>query len=84
MFASAAAGCVEGRRQRDRAGRGQTFGEHTRTFRFRQRSRCQRRTFRWKLRDEIFGVDPYKVAVTVWDKDNQFSMTVWQRIVTID
>jgi hypothetical protein len=63
---------------------GKTFGEHTRTLRYRQRSRCQTRTFRWKLRDEFFGVGTYKVAATAWDKDAQFSKTVSRRQVTLD
>jgi hypothetical protein len=66
-----------------RAG-GQTFGEHTRTLRYRHRSRCQNRTFRWKLRDEFFGVGTYKVSATVWDKDSQFSKTVSRREITLD
>jgi hypothetical protein len=63
---------------------GQTFGEHTRTPHYRQRSRCQNRTFRWKLRDEFFGVGTYKVAGTAWDKDAQFSKTVSRRQTTLD
>jgi hypothetical protein len=66
-----------------RAG-GETFGEHTRTLRHRQRARCQTRTFSWKLRDEFFGVGTYKVTVTAWDKDAQFSKSVSRRVVTID
>jgi hypothetical protein len=63
---------------------GETFGEHTRTLKYRQRARCQRRTFRWKLRDEFFGVGTYKVAATIWDKDSQFSKTVSRKSVTLD
>lgn len=63
---------------------GQVFGEHTRTIRFRQRSRCQRHRFRWKLRDEFFGVGTYKVAATVWDKDFQLSRTVTRKKLTLD
>jgi hypothetical protein len=63
---------------------GQTFGEHTRTIRFRQRSRCQTHRFRWRLRDEFFGVGTYKVAATVWDRDAQFSNTVARRNTTLD
>jgi hypothetical protein len=63
---------------------GKTFGEHTRTLRYRQRSRCQSRPFRWHLRDEFFSVGTYKVAATVWDKDYQFSKTVSRRQITLD
>ena len=63
---------------------GQTFGEHTRTIRARQRFRCQRHAFRWRLRDEFFGVGAYKVAASVTDKDGQFSRTVSRRQVTND
>jgi hypothetical protein len=63
---------------------GETFGEHTRTLRYRHRSRCQTRTFRWKLRDEFFGVGTYKVAATAWDKDAQFSKTVSRKEITLD
>jgi hypothetical protein len=63
---------------------GQTFAEYTRTIRFRQRFRCQRHTFHWRLRDEFFGVGTYKVAATVWDKDFQFSRTVSRKLVTND
>jgi hypothetical protein len=63
---------------------GQTFGEHTRTLRYRHRARCETRRFRWKLRDEFFGVGTYKVAATAWDTDSQFSRTVSRRVVTID
>ena len=63
---------------------GQTFGRHTRTLKFRQHSRCQRRTFAWKLRDEFFGIGTYKVAAFVYDRDFQFSKTVSRRIVTLD
>jgi hypothetical protein len=63
---------------------GRTFGEHTRTIRFCQRFRCQRHTFGWRLRDEFFGVGTYKVAATVWDKDQQFSRTVSRSRVTTD
>jgi hypothetical protein len=63
---------------------GQTFGEHTRTIRFRQRSACQSHKFSWKLRDEFFGIGTYRVAATVWDADSQFSRTVSRRSVTTD
>ena len=63
---------------------GQTFGEHTRALRFGQRFRCQRHAFRWRLRDEFFGVGTYKVAAYVTDKDGQFSKTVSRKKVTID
>lgn len=63
---------------------GQTFGEHTRTLRFRQRVRCQSRTFRWKLRDEFFGIGTYRVRATVRDKDAQSSKTVSRKFVTLD
>ncbi len=53
-----------------------TFAEHTRTIRFRHRSSCQWHRFRWRLRDEFFGVGTYKVAATVWDRDFQFSKTL--------
>jgi hypothetical protein len=63
---------------------GQTFGRHTRTLKFRQRSRCQRHTFRWRLRDEFFGVGTYKVAAFVYDRDFQSSRTVSRKLVTLD
>jgi hypothetical protein len=61
-----------------------TFGEHTRSIRFGQRSRCERQRFRWRLRDEFFGVGTYKVAATVWDRDAQFSETVSRKKTTLD
>jgi len=63
---------------------GDTFGEHTRTKRFRQTARCQWRSFRWKLRDEFFGVGTYRIAATVWDQDFQFSKTVSRKHTTTD
>jgi hypothetical protein len=63
---------------------GQTFGEHTRTIGFRQRSRCQAHRLRWRLRDEFFGVGTYKVAATVWDRDSQPSKTVTRKQTTLD
>jgi hypothetical protein len=63
---------------------GQTFGEHTRSIRFRQRARCEAHRFRWRLRDEFFGVGTYRVAATVWDKDAQFSKTVTRKKTTVD
>jgi hypothetical protein len=63
---------------------GQTFGRHTRMFKFRQRSRCQRSTFQWRLRDEFFGIGTYKVAAFVYDRDFQFSKTVSRKIPTLD
>ncbi len=61
-----------------------TFGEHTRTLRFRQHSRCESHRFRWRLRDEFFGVGTYKVAATVWDRDLQFSKSVARKKTTTD
>jgi hypothetical protein len=63
---------------------GTTWAEHTQTKRYRQARSCQWRTFKWKLRDEFFGVGTYRVAATVWDKDAQFSKTISRRITTID
>lgn len=63
---------------------GEAFGEHSRTLRFRQRARCQWQSFRWKLRDEFFGVGTYVVRATVWDKDSQSSRTVSRRVTTVD
>jgi hypothetical protein len=63
---------------------GQTFGEHTRTIRFCQRSRCEAHRFRWRLRDEFFGVGTYRVAATVWDRAAQFSKTVTRKQSTLD
>ncbi len=62
----------------------QTFGEHTRALGFRQRFRCQRHVFRWRLRDEFFGVGTYKVAAYVTDKDGQSSKAVSRKKVTTD
>jgi hypothetical protein len=61
-----------------------TFGEHTGTIGFTQRSRCQSHRFRWRLRDEFFGVGTYQVAATVWDRDAQFSKTVSRKKTTVD
>jgi hypothetical protein len=61
-----------------------TFGRHTRTKHFRQTAHCQWRSFKWKLRDEFFGVGTYRVAATVWDKDSQFSKTVSRKQTTTD
>jgi hypothetical protein len=66
-----------------RAG-GERFGEHTRIKRFRQSAGCQSHSFRWRLRDEFFGVGTYRVAATAWDKDSQFSRTVSRRQITLD
>lgn len=63
---------------------GQTFGRHTRVMKFRQRSHCQTHRFKWRLRDEFFGVGTYKVKATAWDKDSQFSKTVSRKKVTLD
>jgi hypothetical protein len=63
---------------------GEIFGEHSHTLRFRQTTRCQWHKFKWRLRDEFFGVGTYKVAATVWDKDSQFSRTVTRKKVTLD
>jgi hypothetical protein len=63
---------------------GDIFGEFTRNIGFRQRPHCQDHSFRWRLRDEFFGVGTYRVAATVYDKDGQSSKTVSRRIVTRD
>ena len=63
---------------------GTTFSEDTHTTSFRQVARCQTRTFKWKLRDEFFGVGTYKVRATVSDKDAQFSNTMSRSQTTID
>jgi hypothetical protein len=65
-------------------GGGTVISEDTHTSPFRQVARCQWRTFKWKLRDEFFGVGTYKVSATVYDKDAQFSNTVSRRHTTID
>jgi hypothetical protein len=63
---------------------GDTFGRHTRSKHFRQTAHCQWRSFKWKLRDEFFGVGTYRVAATVWDTDSQFSKTVSRKQTTTD
>ena len=63
---------------------GTTFSERTHTTRFRQTASCQTRTFKWKLREEFFGVGTYRVSATVYDKDTQFSNTVSRRQTTTD
>jgi hypothetical protein len=63
---------------------GEPFAEHTRTLKFRQRSRCQWHSFRWRLRDEFFGVGTYRVAASVHDKDLQVSRTVSRQNTTLD
>ena len=63
---------------------GNTFGRHTRTRHFRQTASCQSRTFKWKLRDEFFGVGTYRVAATVSDRDAQVSKTVSRKQTTND
>ena len=63
---------------------GQTLGRHSRTRRFDQTAACRRHTFKWKLRDEFFGVGTYRVAATVTDKDAQVSNTVSRRQTTND
>jgi hypothetical protein len=63
---------------------GQTFGEHSRTIAFRQRSQCETHRFRWRLRDEFLGVGTYRVAATVRDRDAQVSNTVSRKQTTVD
>lgn len=60
------------------------FGEHTRSRDVRQRKRCQVQRFRWRLRDEFFGVGFYEIKATVWDRDAQFSKTVSRKQITRD
>jgi hypothetical protein len=63
---------------------GHRFAEHARTLNFEQMRACNTRSFRWKLRDEFFGVGTYKVKATVWDKDFQSSRPVSRRQTTLD
>ena len=63
---------------------GNTFGDHRRTLAYRQSTRCQRRTFKWRLRDEFMGVGTYRVAANVRDHDGQVSETRSRKLVTID
>lgn len=66
-------------------GNGKTiFGEHVHTTRFQQTAGCQWRKFKWKLRQEFFGVGTYRVAARVYDRDTQFSNTVSRRRTTTD
>jgi hypothetical protein len=58
---------------------GDPFTRHSRTRHFDQTAACQRRTFKWKLAQEFFGVGTYRVAATVTDKDAQVSNTVSRR-----
>jgi len=61
-----------------------TFGDHRRALEYRQSAHCQRRTFKWRLRDEFMGVGTYRVAANVRDHDGQVSETRSRKLVTID
>jgi hypothetical protein len=63
---------------------GNTFGDHRRTLGYRQSAHCQRRTFKWRLRDEFLGVGTYRVAANVRDHDGQVAETRSRQLVTID
>jgi len=63
---------------------GNAFGDHRRALAYQQTVRCQRRTFKWRLREEFLGVGTYRVAARVRDRDGQVSKTRSRTLVTTD
>ncbi len=60
------------------------FGEHFRRLTVRQRSRCQRHTVRWRLRDEFVGVGKYSVRLALTDRFFVESRAAFASILTTD
>jgi hypothetical protein len=61
-----------------------TFGEHFRSFTFRHAGGCRFRSWKWKLRDEFFGVGSYSVAAEVTDSQGQPTRRLVRRTFTAD
>jgi hypothetical protein len=62
----------------------ENFGEHFRTLTFRHAGGCRFRSWKWKLRDEFFGVGSYSVAAEVMDSQGQSTRRLIRRIFTSD
>jgi hypothetical protein len=61
-----------------------TVGEHFRSLTFRHAGGCRLRSWKWKLRDEFFGVGSYSVASRVMDSQGQSTRRLIRRIFTAD
>lgn len=61
-----------------------TFAEHFRSFTFRHAGGCRFRSWKWKLRDEFFGVGSYSVVARLTDSQGQSTRRLIRRVFTAD